>query len=244
MQKKLSKLNQIGDKMTIRDVKGKVEDLIPVNAILVSVSDKTGLETLANGILEQNPQAIFFSTGGTYKELRPILGSRAEDSLVAIEAFTGVPEMEGGLVKTLTHKIHAGILGERNNEAHQTYLMKDMQGGTYFDMLVVNLYPFSTVTRIPDTTFESARGHIDVGGPSMLRGAAKNFLSCAPICSPNQYDKVLEHMRHHDGCTTLAKRFELAQSAYKELTNYNTRIRDYFVVQDPTEISEFYLGGE
>jgi len=109
-------------KMSIRDLKGTVEDRIPVRNVLVSVSDKAGLDELTRGIFEANDGVMFLSTGGTYTELAKLFGPNAADHLMQVSDYTEFPEMEGGLVKTLHPKIHAGLLGERNNSQHQEYL--------------------------------------------------------------------------------------------------------------------------
>ena len=187
--------------MTIRDLKGTVEDKIPVINVLVSVSDKTGLEELIPGLVKVQPDLVIMSTGGTYKTIKGILGSSASKHLIEVAEYTESPEMEGGLVKTLHPKIHAGILGERNNPSHRAYLEAQRGGAVYIDMVVANLYPFQdVVSKIqageanPKTgkpyDVESARGNIDIGGPAMIRGAAKNFPSCAVVCNPADYADV------------------------------------------------------
>ena len=150
--------------MAIRNVKGKITDLIRVENVLISVYDKTGLDFFVPELLNLNPRMRFMSTGGTYSKLREILGNSHESNLMEVADYTGFPEMEGGLVKTLHPKIHAGILGERNNPEHQKYL-QDLGNGVFIDMVVVNLYPFQDVVN-SDANFEQARGHIDIGGPT------------------------------------------------------------------------------
>lgn len=217
--------------MTIRDLKGSVQDKIPVNRVLLSVYDKRGLDELVLGLIEQNPGVLLLSTGGTYKAIREALG-QSFSQLKDVSEYTGFPEMEGGLVKTLHPKIHAGILGERGNPEHETYLHETLsQPGTipgdYIDMVVVNLYPFSEVVAKPGTTFEQARGNIDIGGPTMVRAAAKNFMSCAVVVQPANYGDVLESMRANAGCTTFALRERLMKNAFVMTANYDTDIARY-----------------
>lgn len=226
--------------MTIRDAKGKIEDKIKVENVLVSVFDKDGLEYFVPGIMETNPGVRFISTGGTHKKLKEILGDKAENSLIEVAEYTGFPEMEGGLVKTLHPKIHAGILGERNNPDHQKYL-KDM-GGDYIDMVVINLYPFRDVIAKQDATFETARGHIDIGGPTMLRAAAKNFLGCCPVPSTINYRMVLRDLKKNNGSTTLNLRLSMADEVFRLTAGYDKAIARYFDSSLSEKIFDIHKG--
>jgi phosphoribosylaminoimidazolecarboxamide formyltransferase/IMP cyclohydrolase len=132
--------------VSIRENVYPVIDFIKPEHILVSVFDKNGLEELVKGILSVNSEAKFYSTGGTGEKIIAILGANASKNYIAVEKFTGAPEMEGGLVKTLHPKIHAGLLAERGNPAHEEYLHKTLTEtgvgqGVYFDVFVGNLYP-------------------------------------------------------------------------------------------------------
>jgi phosphoribosylaminoimidazolecarboxamide formyltransferase/IMP cyclohydrolase len=144
-----------------------------------------------------------------------------------VAEYTGFPEMQRGLVKTLHPKIHAGILGERNNPEHQRYLAEEMNGGVYIDMVVVNLYPFEETIAKPDSTFETARGNIDIGGPTMIRGAAKNFPSCAVVCEPGDYEKVMREIEENNGCTTFEQRLGLAQKVFDATARYDRFIAEF-----------------
>jgi phosphoribosylaminoimidazolecarboxamide formyltransferase / IMP cyclohydrolase len=214
--------------MTIRDMKGIVEDRIPVNTVLISVFDKTGLEQFVPELVDINPAIEFFSTGGTYSKIKDILGIGYFNNLSKVEDYTQFPEMEGGLVKTLHPKIHAGILGERNNPAHQQYLKETLNDAKYIDMVVVNLYPFEKVISSPDVTFEKARGNIDIGGPTMIRAAAKNFPSCAVICDPSDYKTVLNNIKENNGATTFDERARLALQVFATTAEYDYAIATYF----------------
>ncbi|MBU1974848.1 MAG: hypothetical protein KKG59_00415 [Nanoarchaeota archaeon] len=226
--------------MTIRDLKGKVQDKIPVKNVIVSVYDKTGLDAFIPGLLEANPEVRFFSTGGTHKRLNEILGFRAPEHLAEVSDYTGFPEMEGGLVKTLHPKIHAGILGERYNPDHQRYLRDDLEDAVYIDMVVVSLYPFEQVISAPGCGFEKARGNIDIGGPTMIRGAAKNFPSCAVVCTPEDYQNVLAHINDNEGCTTFDERFDLAKKAFETTGLYEAEISMYFSQHFAENVREDY----
>ena len=223
--------------MTIRDAKGEIIDKIPIQKILVSVSDKSGLETLIPGLLAINPTIEVMSTGGTYKTLKEIM-SKQPENLMEVSEYTGFPEMEGGLVKTLHPKIHAGILGERNNPAHQDYLAG--MHGDYIDMVIVNLYPFQQTIAKPDTTFEKARGNIDIGGPTMMRAAAKNFLSCASVCDPKDYEMILGSAQENQGSTTFDQRAMLAAKVFKMTSEYDTAIAQWAAKQTVEQVRAPY----
>lgn len=262
--------------MSIRAMEGGVTDEIPVQNILLSVSDKNGLDDLARALVEANDGVRFFSTGGTYNALKDILGDTADDRLVAVSDYTGFPEMQGGLVKTLHPMIHAGILGERNNPTQQAYIkalakkLKFPEGGpetvfdadvgthygnveivegikaVYFDMVVVNLYPFSKKAADPESTFEDCRGNIDIGGPTMIRAAGKNLPSCAVVVNPESYASIADQVRE-TGCTTFDQRVVLAAQAFEHTAQYDRGIADYFAqqVQTPEKVREcFQFVGE
>lgn len=218
--------------MTIRENKYPIQDVIPVRNVLVSVFDKSGLDELVRGILGITHDVMFYSTGGTEKRLKEILGQEAFRYLTPIEAFTGSPEMEGGLVKTLHPKVHGGLLGERGNPHHIEFLEKLMlrmtgTEGVFIDLLVCNFYPFGEVTAQPDVTPEQARVNIDIGGPTMVRSAAKNYHGVAVLTSPAQYKKFLENLKR-DGGITARERFELARQAFHLISRYDSAIDSYF----------------
>ena len=223
--------------MSIRENIHQVIDLLKPEHILVSVFDKNGLEELVKGIVEVNAQARFYSTGGTGKKIIEILGTQSGGKYVSVEDFTGAPEMEGGLVKTLHPKIHAGLLAERGNPAHEEYLYKtlaEMGGspGVYFDIFVGNLYPFTSVVAEEGTTSETARVNIDIGGPAMTMASAKNWHSIAVLTSTSQYAGFLQSLRDQDGKISLEQRFNLATQAMKSIGAYRTAIGNYFSALD------------
>jgi phosphoribosylaminoimidazolecarboxamide formyltransferase / IMP cyclohydrolase len=225
--------------MTIRDLKGFVEDTIPLDTVLVSVSEKKGLESFIPGLIQVEPKVLILSTGGTYDRIKDILGPSYTANLMEVAEYTQLPEMEGGLVKTLHPMIHAGILGERNNPQHLNYLVDTFGPGALFiDLVVVNLYPFEEMvgkiergeidkkTQKP-FSFESGRGNIYIGGPTLLRGAAKNFLGCAVICDPTDYVPFLQEVRANGGATSFAQRRELARKAFATTARYDAAIAAY-----------------
>lgn len=223
--------------MSIRENIHQVIDLIKPEHILVSVFDKAGLDGLIEGILAANPDARFYSTGGTGKKITEILGPGASNNYISVEEFTGAPEMEGGLVKTLHPKIHAGLLAERGNPAHEEYLYTTLAtgskyAGVYFDVFVGNLYPFASVIEKADTTSETARVNIDIGGPAMTMASAKNWHSIAALTSPLQYADFLAQLKNNGGRISLEQRFSLATQAMKSIGEYRSAIGAYFTKLD------------
>lgn len=211
--------------MTIRENKFPVKDLIVPQHVLVSVFDKSGLTTLLEDLHTCNPKVVFYSTGGTGKVIREFLGQSTATNYVSVEDFTGAREMEGGLVKTLHPKVHAGLLAERGNPAHQQYLAA--MCGVYFDMFVGNLYPFSDVVAKPDSTAEQARINIDIGGPTMIMSAAKNWHSVAVVSRPGQYGRIGYVLGRRSG-VSLTLRFALAQEAMQLIADYRSMNARYF----------------
>ena len=211
----------------------KVLDRIKPSHVLVSVFFKDGLDGLVQGLLEINPDIKFYSTGGTGKKIKEILGEDASKNYVPVEVYTGAPEMEGGLVKTLHPKIHAGLLAERGNPAHEEYLEKTLaemgEGqGVYFDILVSNLYPFNHAVSKEDATAETARINIDIGGPGMTMAASKNWHSVAVLSDPMQYVDFINAVKNNGGATTAEMRFDLARQALLRVGEYRMAIGRHF----------------
>lgn len=193
-------------------------DLVPVRRALISVSDKTGLSEFAKKLHALNVEIL--STGGTLKFL-------IEQGIpaVAVEDYTGFPEMMDGRVKTLHPKIHGGFLARRDLESHLDAARKhDIR---LFDLVVINLYPFEAVTAKSGTTFEEAVENIDIGGPAMVRSAAKNAASVAVVVSPEQYSAVVAELEQHKGQTTLQLREKLRLDAYRRTAAYDAAISAY-----------------
>lgn len=218
--------------MTIRANTFPVPAFLAPRHVLVSVYDKSNLDTLVHGLFSANPQVHFYSTGGTGKRIVEILGGLADTHYTSVESFTCFPEMDGGLVKTLHPKIHAGLLGERNNPQHLQYLqeMADKTGspGVFFDVMVGNLYPFQEIITKPGCTPEEARINIDIGGPTMIMAAAKNWHSVAVLTSPSQYRRFLDDLEADGGSISLPVRFSLTQRAMRVTADYRTMNADYF----------------
>jgi phosphoribosylaminoimidazolecarboxamide formyltransferase/IMP cyclohydrolase len=203
----------------------EVDDRIPVRRVLVSVSDKTGLAEFAEALSEIESIRIY-STGGTYLRLVEILGSRASTILRQVSDYTGQPEMQGGLVKTLDFKIYLGLLSEPYNEDHRTD--RERVGAELIDMVVANLYPFASVVARAESDLEDARGNIDIGGPTMVRAAAKSYLRVASVCDPEDYPGIIQELADNDGTLGLQTRLGLARKAFAHTAHYDAAIADYF----------------
>ncbi len=192
--------------------------MIPIRTALVSVSDKSGLAEFARGLARFKIKIL--STGGTARLL-------AEQGLAVTEVadYTGFPEMLDGRVKTLHPRLHAGILARRDSPAHLAAIKA--AGIEPIDLVVVNLYPFARTVAQPNCTLAEAIENIDVGGPSMLRAAAKNYSGVAVVTDPSDYSKVLAEMEERGGALSDGTRFALAQKAFAESAAYEAAIGNY-----------------
>jgi phosphoribosylaminoimidazolecarboxamide formyltransferase / IMP cyclohydrolase len=197
-------------------------DLVPVRRALISLSDKSGLEELAAGLSKHGIESV--STGGTAAKLRE-MGAEVRD----ISDLTGFPEMMDGRVKTLHPKVHGGLLGVRDNPEHAA-AMEEHQIAP-IDLVVVNLYPFlNTVMSGADR--DTIIENIDIGGPSMVRSAAKNHAHVAIVTDPADYAALLAELDAHDGSTTLELRKKLAAKAYALTASYDSLISQWFAFAD------------
>jgi phosphoribosylaminoimidazolecarboxamide formyltransferase/IMP cyclohydrolase len=193
-----------------------------IERALISLTDKTGIEGFAKE-LEELGIAIL-STGGTAKKMRD-----HDIAVTDVAEFTGFPEMLDGRVKTLHPKVHAGILAQRANPDHQHQMAA--HGLEYIDLIAVNLYAFDKATADPDCTVANAIENIDIGGPTMLRAAAKNFQDVTVIVDPADYPRVLAEIRA-TGNTTLKTRFSLATKVFQLTSRYDTAIAAWLAKVD------------
>lgn len=187
-----------------------------ISRALISVTDKTGVVEFAQSLVSDYGVEII-STGGTARVLE-----EAGVPVIPIEEFTGFPEMMDGRVKTLHPKVHGGLLCRRDSEQHMAEAAE--HGIQMIDLVCVNLYEFEKTVASPDVTFADAIEHIDIGGPSMLRSAAKNNDSVTVVCDPDDYARILDEMSMHAGCTTLGTRRHLAAKVYTRTASYDTAI--------------------
>jgi phosphoribosylaminoimidazolecarboxamide formyltransferase/IMP cyclohydrolase len=199
-----------------------------ITRALISVSDKTGIASFARTLERQGVDII--STGGTAKLLR-----NEKIPVREISSFTAFPEVLEGRVKTLHPRVHGGLLYKRGNPKHEAEAREC--GFEPIDLVVVNLYPFEAAIVKPDVTLEEAIENIDIGGPSMIRSAAKNYESVTVVVDPADYDVVLENMRENNGETTLKLRERLAIKAFIKTSAYDRAIGSFLNTKQATDAS-------
>ncbi|MGB3611498.1 MAG: bifunctional phosphoribosylaminoimidazolecarboxamide formyltransferase/IMP cyclohydrolase [Cellvibrio sp.] len=192
-------------------------NLVPVKRALISVSDKTGIVEFAQALHAQGVEIL--STGGTYRLL-------TDNKIPAVEVsdYTGFPEMMDGRVKTLHPKVHGGILARRG----QDDAVMSQHGINAIDMVVVNLYPFEKTVAKADCSLEDAVENIDIGGPTMVRAAAKNHAFVNIVVNASDYAAILDELKANNGSTTYKTRFDLAIKAYEHTAAYDGAIANYF----------------
>ena len=199
---------------------------------LISLTDKSGIENFAKQLQDLGIEIL--STGGTAKKMREN-GIAVKD----VADFTGFPEMLDGRVKTLHPKVHGGILFLRGNASHEEQMAK--HGLQQVDLVAVNLYAFDKATSDPKCTVANAIENIDIGGPTMLRAAAKNFQYVTVIVDPADYPQVVTEIKDH-GNTTLATRFRLAVKVFQLTSTYDTSIAAWLARVD-TNTNTHFKGG-
>ncbi len=197
--------------------KGKVV-MAKINRVIISVSNKSGVLEFARELSKFGVEIL--STGGTAKSLREA-GLAVKD----ISEYTGFPEMLDGRVKTLHPKVHGGLLGRRANPEHVSK-MKEYQIDP-IDMIIVNLYPFEETVAKKDCKLEDAIENIDIGGPTMLRSAAKNYEDVTVIVDPADYPKIIAEMQANNGAVSKATNFYLAKKVFQRTSQYDTAITNY-----------------
>ena len=196
---------------------------------LLSVSDKSGLVPLAEALHRTHGYQLL-SSGGTAKVLE-----QAGLPVTRVSEHTGAPEILGGRVKTLHPRVHGGILAKRGDASHQADL--EQQNISPIDVVVVNLYPFRETIARPDVTWDQAIENIDIGGPAMVRAAAKNHADVAVLTSPDQYDRLLTAMAESGGSVPSELRRQLALEAFQHTASYDTAISRWMADQTAAEDS-------
>jgi phosphoribosylaminoimidazolecarboxamide formyltransferase/IMP cyclohydrolase len=196
----------------------------PISRALMSVTNKGGLVEFARFLAER--QVEILSTGGTAKLLR-------ENGVPVMEVsdYTGFPEMLDGRVKTLHPKIHGGILGRRDLASHQEQMAA--QGIGPIDLVVVNLYQFEKAIAKPGCTLEDAIENIDIGGPTLLRAAAKNYQAVTVVVDPADYPHIMAEIKVNKGATNLGTRYNLARKVFKLTHEYDGAIYHYLSEKGP-----------
>ncbi len=203
---------------------------VKIKRALLSVSDKRGITELARVLSKFGIEIV--STGGTQAELK-----KAGIKSISISSFTGFPEILGGRVKTLHPKVCGGILGKRKDEQHKKEMGE--QDIKCIDLVVVNLYPFEKTVNKAEVTTEEAIENIDIGGPSMIRAAAKNFESVAVVVNPKRYGQIVKELEENDGSLCLSTRLDFAREVFEYTAHYDTIIANYFNSLSPQKEDEF-----
>jgi phosphoribosylaminoimidazolecarboxamide formyltransferase/IMP cyclohydrolase len=193
-------------------------DRVVVKRALLGVADKGGLAEFAKKLARHNVEIL--STGGTMAALEAA-GVRAR----SVESFTGSPEMLDGRVKTLHPKIHGGILARRADQSHQRQMAQ--HGIEPIDLVVVNFYPFEKTVAKPDVSLEDAIENIDIGGPTLVRAAAKNHGDVAVVVDPADYESIAAELDANQGALTAATRWRLARKAFARVSAYDAAISNY-----------------
>ena len=193
-----------------------------IERAIVGVYDKTGVVEFAKALREFGVEII--STGGTARTLEA-----GGIPVRKVSDYTGFPEMMDGRVKTLHPKVHGGLLAMRDNEQHMREA--EQNGVEMIDMVVVNLYPFEATIAKPDVTLEEAIENIDIGGPTMIRAAAKNYRYVAVVTDISKYESIIDEMEKNDGCLSPETRFELAKAVFKLTAHYDKMISEYLAKQ-------------
>jgi phosphoribosylaminoimidazolecarboxamide formyltransferase/IMP cyclohydrolase len=206
---------------------------LKIRRALISVSDKTGLEEFARALADMGVELV--STGGTATALRG-LGLDVKD----VSALTGVPEMLDGRVKTLHPKVHGGLLAIRGNAEHEAQAAEHEIAP--IDLLAVNLYPFEA-TVAKGAPFDDCIENIDIGGPALIRAAAKNHSAVTVVVEPQDYARVVQEMKAGSGATTLALRKELAAKAYARTGAYDAAISQWFAAELGEDIPQWRAFG-
>ncbi|MCB1227912.1 MAG: bifunctional phosphoribosylaminoimidazolecarboxamide formyltransferase/IMP cyclohydrolase, partial [Verrucomicrobiales bacterium] len=199
---------------------------MPIQRALLSVSDKTGLLDFAQGLAARGVEIL--STGGTAKFL-----AEGGVPVCDVSAYTGFPELFDGRVKTLHPKVHGGLLQRRGHKQDEADAAKHEI--PCIDLVAINLYPFEQTVAKKDVTLEEAIENIDIGGPSMLRSAAKNHKSVTVLCDPEDYQGVLTEMDEHDGDSTLATRERLAWKVFHRTSQYDAAIANFLNKEQVTQ---------
>ncbi len=215
-----------------------IDNRVAIRHVLISVSDKTGLDTFIPALLNACPGVKLYSTGGTYNAIKAMLTPEQQPQLIAVSDYTGQPEMQGGLVKTLDFKIYLGILSETYNDAHQADIKR--LDAVPLDMVVVNLYPFKNTVAMPNVTPEQARTNIDIGGPCMVRASAKNYLRVASVTDPADYTRLTDELTEQNGTLGLETRFYLMKKSFTHTADYDTAIAAFFAKTAPETVSATY----
>ena len=207
---------------------------IKIKTALISVSDKSGLEKIVQSLIEHGVKIV--STGGTSKSISE-MGAEVTD----VSSITNFPEMMDGRVKTLHPNVHGGLLSKRDNNEHVQ--SQKEHGIEDIDLIIVNLYPFEETIKSQDNE-EICIENIDIGGPAMLRSAAKNHKFVTVVTDVNDYDKLIKEMKQNDGSTTLEFRKQLASKTFSTTAYYDSLISNWFQRNSNEPSDQFSTAGK
>jgi len=197
-----------------------------INRVIISVSDKEGISNFAKALEDYDVEIL--STGGTARQLRDA-GVRVMD----ISEYTGSPEILDGRVKTLHPKIYGGVLALRDNDTHLQQMAEN--GMEPIDMIIVNLYPFEEVIKKDNVDLMEAIENIDIGGPTMLRAAAKNYQYVTLVTHPEDYEDLLKELKKNNGSISAETNFRLAVKAFSYVSRYDAAISNFLGAIDPSQ---------
>jgi len=210
-----------------------VQDLVKIERSLISVFYKIDLDKLVSGLFDINPEIEIISSGGTARAIK-----EAGYPVMEVSDYTGFPESPGGLLKTINPLVEGGFLLDPEIEEHKDYMEKN--GIKPFDLVVVNLYPFEEAVS-KGANIEEAREMIDIGGPTMIRAAAKGYKRVTVVVDPSDYNLLLDEMKRNNGCTSLGTRYDLAKKVFHRTGGYDTAISDYMHKNPAPGVVSFYL---
>ncbi|MEL7472416.1 MAG: bifunctional phosphoribosylaminoimidazolecarboxamide formyltransferase/IMP cyclohydrolase [Planctomycetota bacterium] len=205
-----------------------------IRKALISVNDKTELVPFARALISNDIEIV--STGGTARALR-----EANIPVTPIEELTGFPEILSGRVKTLHPKVHGGLLGVRDDDEHRAQMAEHAIGP--IDLVCISLYPFERTVADPSVVEAEAIEQIDIGGPAMIRSAAKNFRFVTVVTAPRQYDRVINDLRSGEGATALRTRAEFAAAAFARTSEYDAAIAAYLGRRSPVAFAQIMQHG-
>jgi len=216
----------------------RVDDLVEVRNVVVSVANKAGLEEFAPALVESCSGIRFYATGGTHAFLSEVIGERAAQKVVDITRYSTRPVTHSGLARTTDFKMYLGLLADPWNEVHVNDV--SAAGAVFFDLVISNMHPFPDVRSDNGLDPEVVRGLIDIGGPGLVRAAVRNYVRVAVVPDPEEYSYVAERITALGGKTDLALRLDLAQKAFTSAAHNAEHVAEFFKSLTPESIRAAY----
>jgi len=212
----------------------RLDDLVRIRNVVVSVSDKTGLDRFAPRLADACPRSRFYATGGTFTFLRTALGDDAPQRVVDMTRYSTRPVTHSGLARTTDYKLYLGLLADPYNEVHVNDV--SAAGAVFFDMVVSNVLPFPDIRSGSALDPEETRLRIDIGGPGMVRAGMRSYLRVAVVVDPADYDEVVSRVKELGGQTDLALRLKLASKAAARAVESDERIAQFLQSLDADSV--------